>query len=121
MTIDVINLSDLIVGKIEELETERNKLCELGITKARDASNYDKKIAVVTLKLRNGIAGEFEGLKTIGVPVSIIDRIAKGMCYDEKLAVELSDAMYKSTLSNMNAIQAELNGYQSISRHLSSI
>jgi len=47
-----------------------------------------------------------------------MEKIAKGICYQEKLNMELAEAQYKNAIVGMSAIQAELNGFQSIYRHL---
>ncbi len=44
--------------------------------------------------------------------------IAKGIVYKESFAKESGDAEYKATVSIVDAIKAELNGLQSINRHL---
>ena len=70
------------------------------------------------IQLKNGKEFEFEGEKIKSPPASIMEKIAKGICFQEKLNMELAEAQYKNAIVGMSAIQAELNGYQSIYKHL---
>ena len=74
-------------------------------------SDYDKqlKIAIVVLKEE----GKF--------PATLIEKIAKGVCSDHRLTLELAEVGYKSCISNLEALKAQLNGYQSIYKHLDSV
>ena len=55
----------------------------------------------------------------IKLPATIIEKTAKGICWQARLDMEKADALYKSLISNIDSVQAELNGFQSINRHLS--
>jgi hypothetical protein len=82
-----------------------------GNARANAISNYDKqlKIAIVTLKEN----GKF--------PATLIEKIAKGVCSDHRLTLELAEVGYKACISNLEALKAQLNGYQSIYKHLDSV
>jgi hypothetical protein len=44
--------------------------------------------------------------------------VAKGICSQARNDMEIADGLYKSVISNIDSVQAELNGLQSINRHL---
>lgn len=96
---------------IKEIGECRRDIETKGNARAKAISNYDKqlKIAIVTLKE----AGKF--------PATLIEKIAKGVCSDHRLTLELAEVGYKACISNLTALMAQLNGYQSIYRHLDSV
>lgn len=86
--------------------------------KAETISNYDKTIAITLIKLRENVEMALEGYKIKNLPISIMEKIAKGLCYQERLEMEKAIANYANAISAMRSIEAELNGWQSIYRHL---
>lgn len=108
MAHNVINVANAIEFKIKQLEELRRKIEGSATEKARAISEYDKAIAKQVFVLREK-----------GHPSTIVKELAKGKCYQERYDMELADGLYKSLISNMNCLQAELNGWQSINRHLS--
>lgn len=106
--IDVMKVSRLIEQKIGLLEKGRDGLEPLAHNKAQALSDYDKalKIAILTLREKGNL------------PVTLIEKVAKGECHLSRRAMDLADALYKIQIVKMDAVQAELNGYQSINRHL---
>lgn len=118
---EVVEISKQIEKRIELLAIARKELAERASLKAVTIAEYDKALAITLIKLREGIEMEFEGHKIKGLPVSVMEKIAKGMCWQERLAMEEAAASYGVAVSGMNSLQAELNGYQSIYKHLSEI
>ena len=116
---DIINISNEIEKKIKLLEKMRVEIKERAENKAKTIAEYDKQLAVTIIKLKNNNIGEWEGEELIKLPATIIEKTAKGICWQARLDMEKADALYKSLISNINSVQAELNGYQSINRHLS--
>ena len=105
---DLIEIADHIRSKVRLLEEGRNQLQNKAKNRALAISEYDKSLAIAIIKHRD--SGKY--------PATLIEKISKGDCYKERAAAELAEAEYKLTVTKMNAIQAELNGYQSIYRHL---
>ena len=107
-----------MAGKISELSIERGKIYDLATAKAKAISKYDRSLALTMIKLKNGLIKEFEGI-VIGI-LTAGDRkiLAEGMVWQECLDKEAADGMYKACLSNIEAIKAELNGLQSMNKHL---
>jgi len=119
---DVITVSDEIQKKIKLLERMRKEVLERGQHKAEAIAEYEKCLTIDIVKLKNMQKGEtidFEGIQIKApLPITIIEKIAKGMCYKEKLSMEQADASYKSVITNINTVQAELSALQSLNRFL---
>ena len=116
---DVINISNEIEKKIKLLEKMRVEIRERAEARANAIAEYDKQLAITIIKLKNNNIDKWEGEELIKLPATIIEKTAKGICWQARLDMEKADALYKSLISNINSVQAELNGYQSINRHLS--
>ena len=108
---DILNVKDAIEKLISEIGKCRRDIETKGNARAKAISNYDKqlKIAIVVLKDE----GKF--------PATLIEKIAKGVCCDHREQLELAEVAYKACISNLEALKAQLNGYQSIYRHLESV
>lgn len=115
---EIMDISKKIQDKIGLLEDMRLRIKERAERKATAISNYDKALAITIIKLKNGKHMELDNNIIEKPPTTIIDKIAKGVCYKEKLEMEEADALYKCVISNINSVLAELNAYQSIFRHL---
>lgn len=115
---DILTNAQKIHNKIAELEEERDKLLPASYDKAKAISEYDKQIAITTLKLKNGLITEFEGVKISNLPATLVRDIAKGICYKECFDKEIGESNYKAIVSIMESIRAELNGLQSINKYL---
>lgn len=116
---EVVEVAKEIEKRIELLAEARKLLAERASLKAVTIAEYDKALAITLIKLREGIEMEFEGHKIKGVPVTVMEKLAKGMCWQERLAMEEANGLYGVAVSGMNSLQAELNGYQSVYKHLS--
>ena len=118
---EVVQVAKQIEKIIAAMAKPRQQLEERGIKKAQAIADYDKAVAVMQLRLG---AGRTEGLELDGEPVpkklaaTLIPGIAKGLCWQERLELELATNAYKSCVTNLSTLQAQLNGYQSIYRHM---
>ena len=121
MSEEVVNLSDEILRKNQILENMRREIRGRSERKAKAISNYDKRLALIMIKLRNGVDITFEGQQVKDTPTTIIEKIARGMCWKERLEMEEADAEYKSLITNIETVKAEMNGLQSINKHLGQI
>lgn len=108
---DLIKCKLCIERLIKEIGDCRREIETKGNARAKAISNYDKqlKIAIVTLREE----GKF--------PITLIEKIAKGVCSDHRLTLELAEVGYRACLSNLEALKAQLNGYQSVYKHLDSV
>ncbi len=116
---DIIQISDEIMHRIKLLQEGRKLIASRSEEKATAISNYDKKLSITIVKIRNG---EDVGLTLKDpLPVTLIDKVAKGLCSDEKLSMERADGFYRAAVSGMSSLEAELNGLQSIFRYLKDV
>lgn len=107
---DIVSYARKIEARIELLAIGRKELQKKAENKAGATGQYDKNLAIAIIRLKE--EGKF--------PATLIEKIAKGECSSDRVAMELAEAEYRLTSTKMQAIQAELNGYQSIFRHLES-
>lgn len=105
---ELVKVADAIHEIIIEIGKFRREIETRGTARAKAISNYDMRlgIAIVTLKEE----GKF--------PATLIEKIAKKLCAKDREDLELAETGYKACISNLEALKAQLNGYQSIYRHL---
>jgi hypothetical protein len=115
---DIILLRDKIENKIAELEQERSKINALAAEKADSISQYDRLYARKLLELKNGLILEWEGFKVGQITATMADKVARGMVFESCMQKELSEGLYRSCISNIEALKSELNGFQSINKYL---
>ena len=104
----------VIEDKIKLLETGRGRLEKDSFEKASNLALYEKELAKTIIKLKNGEEMELEGAKIQNPPTTIMEKIARGLCYQEKMNADLAETTYKSTIVKIQTVQAELNAYQSL-------
>lgn len=118
---DPLSLAYKIEAKINEIEIEREKLETLAIDKAQGQSDYDRAMTLVYLKINHGTQPDFEGEHIGKIVQSSIPFIAKGICWKECLEKESTEGLYKACISKLEALKSELNGLQSINKHLDTL
>jgi len=116
---EILQIAQQIQSKITLLEKGRLLLSERADAKATTMGMYDKKLAVTIMKLKNGVEMTLEDETIKDPPTTIVDKIARGICYQEKIDMELATAQYKNATEGLSCIQAELNGLQSKNKYLS--
>jgi hypothetical protein len=114
----VIEIADAIKQKIDELEQIRKTVRKRGEQKAETKAAYEKQITIVLIDLKNGVEYELDGRKIKEPPASIMDKLARGLCWRESLEMEKADASYKSAVVNLEAVSTQINALQSINRYL---
>jgi hypothetical protein len=103
---------------ITEIRKFRLQIKEKGEARAKAMKAYDRDLAIALATLGNAENYELAG-KTYKVPpVSVREKIAKGMVAEQKEKMELADSDYRATLSNLEALKAQMNAMQSIYRHM---
>jgi len=125
---DLIQISNEILNKINQLESGRKIIIERAKKKAETLVQYEKMLAIIIVKLRQGEKYELpdnDGKLILidgkGMPANLIEKVAKGICGEEKLEMEIAEAGYKSAIINMSSLEAQLNGYQSLNRYLKDV
>lgn len=114
----VISMKKKIEDKISELECHRNSIQGASEFKAEKKAQYAKDLAIAILKLRNKVIVEFEGQKIDNLPANLIPKVAEGICWESCLENEKAESGYKGLIVQLDSLKAELNGLQSLNRHL---
>jgi hypothetical protein len=121
---DILKVADEIEKKIKESEAIRKAIRERIELSAVATANYDKAIGLTMIKLSSGQVQQIEDgesvVETGHVIPSNFDKIARAVCWRERLEMEKADGLLKSAIKNLDAVASELNGWQSIYRHLDS-
>lgn len=115
---DILTTNQNIEKKIKQLDSAQQLLKERAEAKAETIAKYEKQIAITLIKLKNGQVFELDGEKIENPPVSICEKLAKGICWKEKLDMEKAEAEYKNIVKGLESLEAQLNGYQSILRYM---
>lgn len=115
---DLIKYKTRIEEVIVELGKCRRKLEAKGKAKAETLSDYDRRIAVAIVSLRDGDDLKLGDRIIKPLPVSVMEKVAKGICRDDRLAMDMAESAYKACITNIQVLMAQLNAYQSIYRHL---
>lgn len=115
---DLVDIGNQILEKINTLEKAKGELIKRGNEKAMAIAEYDKQMAITIVSLKNGVQMILHGQNIENPPATIIDKIARGICYAERLAMEEADSSYKALITGINVTQAQLNGLQSLNKHL---
>lgn len=115
---DIIKTRDSMLKIIIEVGALRKEIETKGMAKAKAISDYDRKLAVTLATLKDGETYTLGDKTYKQPPVTIMEKIAKGICANERYELELAESSYKACISNIEALKAQLNGFQSINRHL---
>lgn len=115
---ELLKVKDCITQIVKDIGEQRRQLKQKGTAKARAISDYDRKMAVTLATLRNTDNYTLAGQTYKTPPVTILEKIAKGICADECYRREIAESGYKAVITNIQALMAQLNAYQSIYRHL---
>ena len=107
----IIKVKDCILKIIAEIGKCRREIEAKGNARAEAISNYDKQLGIAIEVLKD--EGKY--------PATLIEKIAKKVCCDHREQLEKAEVGYKAVISNLEALKAQLNGYQSIYKHLDSV
>jgi hypothetical protein len=118
---NVTDISNEIMKKVQEIDKIRAEIRSRGDAKAHKISEYEKKLAVTMIMLKNGKSLELDGEMIADPGATITEKIAKGICYKEKLEMEQAEALYKSAVVNLESVMSQMTALQSIFRHLDKV
>jgi len=113
---DLITISEQIEKKIAEIDKVRAEIKSRGEEKARTAAIYDMEVAKYLVGLENGKEYDLNGEKIKEPPKSIMDKLARGLAWEQKLLMDTAEASYKSIMSNLEAVKVQTNALQSLLR-----
>ncbi len=115
---EVVEVAKRIEKIISEIGKCRRQIEDKGRARAKTISEYDKALAISIAALRNEKNYMLYGKQYPQPPTTIIEKLAKGICAQQAYDREIAESDYKAVISNLQALMAQLNGYQSIYRHL---
>ena len=113
--IKVANEMRRVIGCIRK---KREELTTLADDRATAYGTYEKELAKTLIQLKNGVPMQLGDELIENPPASTAERIARGICYKEKIEMEKTDALYKNGMAELKAMLGELNAMQSIFRYL---
>ena len=114
---ETLSIVKAIDEKINVLENIKRSVKEVGDKRAEALSAYDKAIAICILRLKANDPVDFEGRQVVDIAVSVMEKVAKGVCWKEKLESEKSEGRFRSIMSHLDTTKAQLNALQSILRY----
>jgi hypothetical protein len=109
---DVVKVAMEIKSAIRAIKTENQpgKYEALIKAKAEAMAEYDKQLAIEILRLKDQ-----------KVPISIIRDVAKGNISEYLYRKTVAEEALKALFSRLENLRAQLNGLQSVNRHLSEL
>ena len=117
---NVIDVSNEIQERIKALSTYRDQLKELSKNKAECSADYERALARCIVELRSGKEMQIDTVIVKDPPATVLEKVAKGIVWQVGMNRDVAEARYKNAIANIEAVKAELNGWQSIYRHLDS-
>lgn len=103
----------LEVNTIAKEIYESGKRLEKG---SKELFNLAKEMAETEKEYRKALQLEIMELRDMKIQATLIPDIARGKTSDLKFKRDLAEVRYKSARDSLNAIQAQMNGLQSILR-----
>lgn len=115
---ETVSISKKIQDRIAQLDALKDTLGTLAQRKAQASAEYEKSIALTIVGLRNGKEYELDGQVITEQPTTVAEKVARGICWKEKLAADSAESAYKNAITTIGLTESQLNGYQSINRYL---
>ena len=115
---DIIKVADKIEAYIEQIEKCKDALRTRSDARAEAIGAYEKQLGITIMKLKNGIEFTLDDTTIKEPPVTITERVARAICFQEKITMEQTETEYKNLTKGIDAFMACLNGWQSIYKHL---
>jgi len=118
---ETLKVAQQIQDGIDNLELLKLELCKFSTIKDEAATAYDKSMALTIIKLRNGEEFNLSGELVKDVPVTSMEKIAKGICWKEQLDANLAESKYQNLRSQITISLAQLSAWQTIFKTLGEI
>ncbi len=113
---DILTNAAKINYVIDAITDYADRIEQASLEKANTVANYEREIAITILKLKNGAITEWEGQSIKSLAANLIATVAKGICYNESFEKEIAEGNYKGIIVKLEALKAQLNGYQSLNK-----
>ena len=117
---EIMSVAKQINDRIKRLEELASELEKVGDDKADAMRIYAIEFAKAMARLTRGKLSQIDGEPLPdNMPATVVKEYAKAVCAREMADVEIATNKYKSLITKIEALEASLNGKQSIFRHLS--
>jgi len=111
---DIITINKSLTENILSLRVARKVIDECAQNKAHSVGEYEKVLAITLIRLKNGETMELGGEEIINPPATISRDIAKGICYQEKINMELAESAYKNATIGLETVKTTIMALQSM-------
>ena len=118
---ELMQVSHKIEDSIIILQQMRSQLTMKAQDKSQAIAEYDKELAKTIIGLRNGESFEIEAYKVDSPPVTIMEKVSKGIIWKKKLEMDMAEAQYKNLLVKIEVQKTILVAWQSIFKNLSHV
>ena len=117
---DIIKISKEITRCILALRKLTDELDVRVSDKAYSVGEYEKKLAQTMLELRNGKVVLFDGKEESYSQTTGLERVAKGICYKERIKQDLTDSALRALYVKMDNVKTEIMALQSKLKYIES-
>lgn len=118
---EVYEIAKEIDGLCQQLSDSQDVIEELNNIYVTEEVNYERELAKTLMGLKNGKEYEVDGEVIKNPPASTTLQIAKGICADLKLKMDLSKSKYRANEKKIDILKTRLSGLQSIYKNLDEI
>lgn len=115
---DIMTMQRHIEDKLKDLTRWSTYLKERSEKRATTEAEYEKQLSITILKLKNNNITEFEGQIINNPPATMLDKIAKGICWKYKLEMDKAESSYKNLLAGIDITKTEINALQSLLKYI---
>ena len=115
---DLIEIQKQLQIEVKQLNKALNTIKERSHIKTQTHALYAKELAKTIISLRNGIEFKIEDQTIKNPPASVLEKIAKGICWESQLNMEQSEISYKNCLTGIQIIQTKITALQSMNKFI---
>ena len=110
---DIVDINQQITKEILNLRNATNELMVRAKDKANALGQYEKKLAQTMLTLKNGQTVLLDGKEEVYNTATGLEKIAKGVCYKESIALDLAESKYRNVQVYIKSCETVINALQS--------
>lgn len=110
-------ISSLIIDRVSLLAQGRKELKTRAERRAQTTALYEKELAKTIIKLRNGEEMLLDNEVVRDVPITVLEKISKGICWENKIKMDEADMFYKNASVGLNSLMSEVNALQSLLKY----
>src|SRR5690625_2807240 len=107
--------------EVIQVAQQLNKTTQRLTNNTKEAYKMTKERAKTEMEYRQALMQKIVKLRNEGYPATLIADVARGRTADLKFKRDLSMEMHRSALASIEALQVEVQSWQSILRNLDEI